>query len=198
MFTGLIEEKGIVRWLKRTTSGTELQVEAKQISAGTKRGDSVAVNGCCLTVVGIKSDILCFDLLGETLDKSNLGALRPGHPVNLERPLAVGDRLGGHFVQGHVDATARILEILRRGSDHRITVELPAAFAGLVAYKGSIALDGISLTVAEARADAFDVWIIPHTWKVTALSDRAVGEAVNLEFDILAKYIERMRSVAAP
>ncbi len=196
MFTGLIEEKGTVRWLKRTTSGTELQVEAKLASVGTKRGDSVAVNGCCLTVVGIKAEVLSFDLLSETLDKTNLGALRPGHVVNLERPLEVGDRLGGHFVQGHIDATSPVVEIMRKGSDHRVTIALPAPFAGLVAYKGSIAIDGISLTVAEVRADAFDVWIIPHTWKVTILSGRAVGDAVNLEFDILAKYIERMRGVA--
>lgn len=196
MFTGLIEEKGTVRWLKRTTSGTELQIEAKHASVGTKRGDSVAVNGCCLTVVGIKADVLSFDLLSETLDKTNLGALRPGHFVNLERPLEVGDRLGGHFVQGHVDTKSQILEIMRKGSDHRITIDLPVPFAGLIAYKGSIAVDGISLTVAEARADAFDVWIIPHTWKVTTLSARAVGDSLNLEFDILAKYIERMRGVA--
>lgn len=196
MFTGLVEEVGVVRWLKRTTEGTELQIEAAGLTGSLRKGDSLAINGCCLTAVTLRKELVTFDLLQETLDRTNLGALRPESRVNLERPLAADGRLGGHFVQGHIDTTAKILAIQKRGADHRVEVELAPEYAHLVVQKGSIAIDGISLTVAEAAKSSFSVWIIPHTWEVTNLRGRKAGEKVNLEFDILAKYLERMREVA--
>jgi riboflavin synthase len=155
-------------------------------------GESVAVNGCCLTAVALDADRIAFDLLRETLDRTNLGALRQGMPVNLERALAANARLGGHFVQGHVDTAAEVLGFAQVGSDWRLEVALPAEFARYVAFKGAIAVDGISLTVAEVSPASFVCWIIPHTRAVTNLAARTAGERVNLEFDLLAKYVERI------
>jgi riboflavin synthase len=195
MFTGLIEETGRVRWLKQTRNSIELQINARKVLNGLQRGDSLAVNGCCLTATSIRQDLITFDLLEETLRKTNLHALRPDTLVNLERPLAANARFGGHFVQGHIDCTAKVVSVEARGADHRLEVALPAEFAHLVAYKGSIAIDGISLTVAEVTTTSFVVWVIPHTWDVTNLSEARSGTLVNLEFDILAKYVERLRTV---
>jgi riboflavin synthase len=198
MFTGLIEEIGLVHWIRATDRGTQLQVAAPRIASDIHRGDSIAVNGCCLTVASYRGENLTFDLLEETLDRTNLRHLRRGSPVNLERALAADGRLGGHFVQGHIDCAARVLAFESIGDDHRLEVESPADFNQYVAYKGSIAINGISLTVAELLPNGFAVWIIPHTKRHTNLDALQVGDYVNLEFDLLAKYVERMLPRVAP
>jgi riboflavin synthase len=192
MFTGLIEDIGLVLWIRATDQGTQLQVNAPRIASNVRRGDSIAVNGCCLTVAAHRGEHLSFDLLQETLDRTNLRHLRRGTPVNLERALAANARLGGHFVQGHIDCAARVLAFEGKGEDHRLEVELPADFSHYVACKGSIAINGISLTVAELLTNSFATWIIPLTKRRTNLDALQVGDYVNLEFDILAKYVERM------
>lgn len=194
MFTGLIEEVGSVLWIRATDRGTQLQVAAPIVSRDVRTGDSISVNGCCLTVSSHRAEQITFDLLQETLDRTNLKDLRREQPVNLERPLAAGARFGGHFVQGHVDCALRVLAHDAAGSDHRLEVELPGDFAPYVVTKGSIALNGISLTIAELLPESFVVWIIPHTRRATNLATTAAGDRVNVEFDILAKYVERMVS----
>jgi riboflavin synthase len=195
MFTGIVEEVGEVLALERSSEGARLKVKASLVASDVQLGESIAVNGCCLTVTSHEHGELTFDLLQETLVRTNLGGLVPGVPVNLERALAAGARLGGHFVQGHIDCPAEILALDPAGADHRLEIALPAEFAGLVAFKGSIAVDGISLTVAEVRPDSFVLWLIPHTMSVTNLRTRCRGDRVNLEFDLLAKYLERMLAV---
>ena len=198
MFTGLVEEIGTVLWIRATERGTQLQVAAPGIATGVRRGDSVSVNGCCLTVKARRDEQLTFDLLEETLDRTNLRTLRRDTPVNLERALAATSRLGGHFVQGHIDCAVRVLAFDENGADHRLEIELPADFAHYVAYKGSVAVNGISLTVAEVLPESFAVWIIPHTKRHTNLNTIAVGEQLNIEFDLLAKYVERMLARSTP
>jgi riboflavin synthase len=188
MFTGLIEELGTVLDLR----GTRLKISAPQIAAGIRVGDSVAVNGCCLTVATRDGNELTFDLLQETLDCTNLTALTAGSRANLERALLVDARLAGHFVQGHIDCTARMIAFAQRGADYRLEIELPRDSAHYVAPKGSIAVNGISLTVAEVSDDSFVLWIIPHTKQHTNLETTRTGDFVNLEFDLLAKYVERV------
>jgi riboflavin synthase len=192
MFTGLVEETGELLALERSATGAHLTLRAPLVSTDAQLGDSIAVNGCCLTLTARDGTTLSFDLLGETLDRTNLGALTAGAPVNLERALAAHSRLGGHFVQGHIDTTSRVLAFEKVNADHRLEIALPAEFAGYVAFKGSIAIDGISLTVAEVRPASFTVWIIPHTLAVTNLRAKRAGDFVNLEFDLLAKYVERL------
>jgi riboflavin synthase len=192
MFTGLIEEVGSVLALLAGKGGPKLQIVAPRITKEIHLGDSVAVNGCCLTVAARSEDQLTFDLLEETLSRTNLEALHRDSPVNLERALAADARLGGHFVQGHVDCSARILASEESGADQRLELELPAEFAHYVASKGSIAVNGVSLTVAELRPESFVVWVIPHTRAQTNLGAARPGELVNLEFDLIAKYLERM------
>jgi riboflavin synthase len=157
-------------------------------------GESVAVNGCCLTVTEFDAEggTAAFDLLSETLRVTSLGRLGEGSLVNLERALRIGDRLSGHFVQGHVDATAPVITFDRVGKDHQFTVGLPAEWARLVVHKGSVCIDGMSLTVADLGADRMTFWITPHTFAVTNLRALKVGDAVNLEFDMLAKHLERL------
>lgn len=198
MFTGLIEEVGSVLWIRATERGTQLQLAAPKIAADIRTGDSVAVNGCCLTVKSHRGDHLTFDLLEETLERTNLRTLRRESPVNLERALAADGRIGGHFVQGHVDCAVRVIAFEERGADHRLEVELPADFAHYTAYKGSIALNGISLTIAETQGASFAVWIIPHTKRNTNLKSVAAGDTINVEFDLLAKYVERMLAHSLP
>ena len=192
MFTGLVEETGALLALERSAGGARLSVRAPLVAADAWLGDSVAVNGCCLTVTAREGETLYFDLLEETLARTNLGQLAAGAPVNLERALAAHARLGGHFVQGHIDTISRVLEFKPAGADHRLEIALPGEFARYVAFKGSIAIDGISLTVAEVRQASFIAWIIPHTLTTTNLRARLAGESVNLEFDLLAKYVERI------
>jgi len=192
MFTGLVEEMGECQWLRRTPESTQLTVLAPQIEKRIRTGDSIAVNGCCLTVASHKKGQIAFDLLEETLRCTNLKSLRPGDGVNLERALAADGRLGGHFVQGHVDATTPLRAALRKGGDLRLDFEMPVDFARYIAYKGSVAINGVSLTVAELASDTFTIWIIPHTRKATNLGKLEAGNEINLECDILAKYAERI------
>lgn len=192
MFTGLIEEVGKVVALHTTNSARQLEITAPKLAGRTQIGDSVALNGCCLTVAVNQADQLMFDILQETFDRTNFRDLRPESGVNLELALTAGAPLGGHFVQGHIDCAVPILELEQAGVDLRLEIELPAEFARYVAVKGSIAVNGISLTIAEIAAKSFVVWIIPHTKAQTNLSSAAPGDLVNLEFDLLAKYVERM------
>lgn len=192
MFTGLIQEVGTVAALDLDGQVKRLEISAPQLSEKVRIGDSVAGNGCCLTVERREGDRLHFDVLQESLNRTNLKNLRPGDRVNLELALTAGAHLGGHFVQGHVDCAAPILALEEKGGDVRLEIELPTEFAQYVAYKGSIALNGISLTVAEVLPKSFAAWIIPHTRIQTNLSRAKPGDLVNLEFDLLAKYVERM------
>jgi riboflavin synthase len=192
MFTGLVEEVATVVGLRTTRRGTQLQIAAPIISADTPIGASVAVNGCCLTVTGHEHQQLAFDLLNETLERTNLLHLSADHRVNLERALRATDRFGGHFMQGHVDCAAHIVAFDQHDADYRLELELPRQFAQYVVAKGSIAVDGISLTVAEVLPQSFAVWIIPYTRAHTNLQYARVGDLVNLEFDLLAKYVERL------
>jgi riboflavin synthase len=192
MFTGLVEELGECQWLRRTTKTTQLAVAAPHIEKRIKTGDSVAVNGCCLTVTSHSKGHISFDLLEETLKCTNLKSVRPGHAVNLERAMAADGRLGGHFVQGHVDTTTTLRAATPKAGDLRLDFEMPAEYARYIAYKGSVAINGVSLTVAEVGADTFTIWIIPHTRKATNLGNLEAGDEVNLECDILAKYTERI------
>jgi riboflavin synthase len=192
MFTGLIEEVGAVVALRAPDHGTELQIAAPRTAEQVKPGESIAVNGCCLTLTSCRSDCLSFDLLEETIARTNLHGLRRDSPVNLERALRADGRFGGHFVQGHVDCVAPIIAFDTKGADFRLEVELPENSRHYVAPKGSIAINGISLTVAEVLPRSFAVWIIPYTKCHTNLDRATIGDLVNLEFDVLAKYVERM------
>ncbi|MGH7937527.1 MAG: riboflavin synthase, partial [Bryobacteraceae bacterium] len=177
---------------RATERGTQLQVAAPGIAGELRKGESVSVNGCCLTATSVRKETVTFDLLEETLARTNLRTLRRESPVNLERALAADGRLGGHFVQGHIDCAARILSFTEIGDDHRLEVELPNDFANYAASKGSVALNGVSLTIAELLPASFVVWIIPHTRRKTNFETLQAGDVVNVEFDILAKYVERM------
>ncbi|MGA3171477.1 MAG: riboflavin synthase [Chthoniobacteraceae bacterium] len=191
MFTGLVEATGAVVALHPREGASRLIVRAPAISAGSSQGDSIAVNGCCLTVaVPPAAGLLEFDLLDETLRLTNLGSSQS--LVNLERALPATGRLGGHFVQGHVDCASPILDWRPVGSDYRLEIKLPPDFSQYIVAKGSIAVDGISLTVAEVTPENFTVWIIPHTRGQTNLSQARPGQLVNLEFDLLAKYVEKI------
>ena len=192
MFTGLIREVGEVSWLRRTDQAVQLLIKAPKTASRVRTGESVAVNGCCLTVTAHRDKQMMFDLLEESLQRTNLGDLKPGSPVNLERALRVDGRLGGHFVQGHIDCATGVLGMEEKGPDLRIDIALPSEFAGYAAFKGSIAVNGVSLTIAALAEGSFSVWIIPHTLENTNLGDLSPGDLVNLEFDILAKYVERL------
>jgi riboflavin synthase len=194
MFTGIVETTGMVRSLALREGGARFEVEVGAMARELSLGESVAVNGCCLTVTEFDGEAgtAAFDLLIETLKVTSLGQLKEGSLVNLERALRIGDRLSGHFVQGHVDATAPVLTLEAVGKDHQFTVALPAEWARLVVHKGSVCIDGMSLTVAELGADRMTFWITPHTFAVTNLRAVKAGDAVNLEFDMLAKHLERL------
>ena len=198
MFTGLIEEVGSVTAIGASKNGNQLKIAAPRIAKKIRRGDSLAVNGCCLTLNSRRGDELSFDLLEETIARTNLKNLQRKQPVNLERAVAANERLGGHFVQGHIDCVSPVITYQQSGTDFRLEIELPEAFARYVAYKGSIAVNGISLTVAEIFPKSFIVWIIPYTKTHTNLDRAHPGHLMNLEFDILAKYVERMVSRYGP
>jgi len=191
MFTGLVEETRALRALQKKEFGARLVLEPPSFSADCSLGDSIALNGCCLTLAAMDTDGFCFDLLHETLLRTNLGDALPGDAINLERPLRANARLGGHFVQGHVDGTSRVLEATPRGEDLYLRFELPASGRAFLVEKGSIAVNGVSLTVATLDRNSFGVWIIPHTLQITNLAKLAPGARVNLEYDMLAKYVIR-------
>ena len=188
VFTGIVEEMGTLA----SVEGARLVFSAGTVTDGSRVGDSIAVNGCCLTVVDLGPGWWAADVVAETLNRTNLGALRPGDPVNLERPVRVGDRLGGHLVQGHVDTVGTVLQ-----PAPDLEVGLDARFAPYVVEKGSITVDGISLTVVWVRASSFGVAIIPHTFEVTTLGRKGAGDQVNVEVDVIAKYAERLLQAGA-
>ncbi|MEO0453078.1 MAG: riboflavin synthase [Verrucomicrobiota bacterium] len=195
MFTGIVEGTGRVVDLQAIEGGTRIRVDAGTLSDEVQLGDSIAHNGCCLTVSGIENTVLSYDLLEETLRATNLGNLKEGSIVNLERSLAMGDRIGGHFVTGHIDGKASItLWEQEESGDYTLEIEVPLGGERYIVPKGCIAIDGISLTVGKVEGNRFNVWIIPHTREVTALSERQAGDAVNIEFDMLAKYTEKLLS----
>jgi riboflavin synthase len=191
MFSGIVETTGTVESLRPVPGGIELLVRAPFDRAGVKEGDSVAVNGCCLTIEKIRGKVLQFGVLKETWRLTNLQFTKVGDRVNLERALRIGDRLGGHFVNGHIDGVGKILRWEKIGKDYVLEISVPSDILRYIVFKGSVAVDGISLTVAAVRRSSFDIWIIPHTRSVTVLSDRRVGDAVNMETDIVGKYVER-------
>ncbi len=193
MFTGIVEELGRVEEVVPSGGGVRLRIAAKLVTEDAELGASIAVNGCCLTVVDHGPESWEADAVPETLARTTLGALRAGDPVNLERPVRLQDRLGGHLVQGHVDGVGALVDArpLPDGST-AMRFSAPASVLRYVVEKGSIAVDGISLTVAEVGHDGFGVAVIPHTLSVTTLGTRAVGDGVNLEVDVLAKYVERL------
>ena len=191
MFTGLIEATGRVRSLELRGEQARLVIEIP-FAAELADGESVAVNGCCLTVTACDGQTASFDVLKQTLSVTSLGELSAGRLVNLERAMRAGDRFGGHFVQGHVDATGEILDLSPHGQDHRLEISLPRDIQQLCIDKGSLAIDGISLTIAELRENSAVFWIIPHTMELTRLSDATVGQKVNLEADVIAKHVARM------
>jgi riboflavin synthase len=191
MFTGIVEECGEVESFSRSGGGWRLRVLARGITNGVD-GESIAVNGCCLTAVGFEGSTLLFDVLEETRRLTNLASIVPGTPVNLERSLRADSRLGGHFVTGHIDGRGTIEVFEARGADHYLRIRGPEGCGRLLVMKGSVAVDGISLTVADVEGDSLAVWIIPHTLAVTNLRIRGAGDTVNLEFDMLGKYVEKL------
>lgn len=201
MFTGIVEETGVVERIKPAAKSIELAVRTRLCGRGLKVGASLAINGCCLTVVKVagrgKFKLAQFDLLKETWQRTNLQFAKPGSLVNLERPLRTDGNLGGHFVTGHIDGVGRITRWERMGQDHVLDITAPPEVMRYVLFKGSVAVDGISLTVAGVGRKSFRIWIIPHTYEVTALRERKTGDAVNLEADLIGKYVEKFVAARA-
>jgi riboflavin synthase len=197
MFTGLIEEKGRITKIVPDSEGLRLTVQAPTISQDTRIGDSVSVNGACLTAVTASVPLIEFQAVRETVERTNLRALRPGEYVNLERALRASDRLGGHMVQGHVDGTGTVREISRKGSQTVFRFETAAEIMKYIVGKGSITVDGISLTVASLGSDWFTVAVIPHTLASTTLGEKSSGDIVNLETDLIGKYVYKFMSKSA-
>lgn len=195
MFTGIVEEAGVIEKITPTKKSIELTVRANVCGRGLKIGGSVAVNGCCLTAVKVtprgKSKLIQFDLLQESWRRTNFQFAKVGSLVNLERSLRANGELGGHFVTGHVDGLGKIIRWERAGKDHVLDIAAPAEVMRYLVFKGSIAVDGISLTVAAVQKKSFRIWIIPHTFEVTVLRGRKIGDTVNLEADLLGKYAEK-------
>lgn len=192
MFSGIVEALGSVAELRSEPPGCRIIVRESRIAAETKVADSISVNGCCLTVVEVDGDTFGFQAGPETLSRTNLGDLKTGSPVNLERALAVGGRLGGHFVSGHIDGVGHLLERRDHGEWSDFFFQVPRPLAAQMATKGSIAVDGVSLTIVDSEPDRFSVALIPFTLAVTTLGRLQPGDKVNLETDILAKYVQRL------
>jgi len=192
VFTGIVEELGEVTAVENLGDSSRFRLHGPLVTEGAKHGDSIAVNGVCLTVVDLDDDQFTADVMAETLDRSSLGALAPGSRVNLERPMAVGGRLGGHIVQGHVDGTGTVVD--RKVSEHWeiVKISLPVGLTRYVVEKGSITVDGVSLTVVDAGPDYFTISLIPTTLALTTLGIKQPGDPVNLEVDVIAKYVERL------
>lgn len=196
MFTGIVEEVGTVRSVQRGSTSSFIEIQAHTVLEGTKLGDSIAVNGVCLTVTELGRDNFRADVMNETLSRSSLGSLRSGSPVDLERAMAAGGRFGGHIVSGHIDGTGTITDIKKDGIAQWYTVSAPPGIMRYIVEKGSIAIDGISLTVARVTEGTFSVSIIPHTAAQTVLSHKKAGDTVNLENDIIGKYVEKLMKPA--
>ena len=198
MFTGLVEERGAVRRIEARPGGRRLWIGARVVLEDAKVGDSIAVSGCCLTVVEVKPEEFAVEAVPETLRRTTIADLAPGDPVNLERALRLDQRLGGHLVQGHVDGVGTVREIVAEGSGRRLVLELPAELSRYVAEKGSIAVDGMSLTVASRRGDRCEIALIPHTIERTTAGRWQAGDEVNVEVDLMARYLARLLDEAAP
>ena len=192
MFTGLIEEKGMLINKIKTGDGLRLVLTAKKVFDDLNIGSSISVNGVCLTVVELKKDSFAVDTIEETLKKTNLGQLNVNDFVNLERPLKAYARLGGHFVLGHIDTTGKVETVQELSNSHFMTISFPKNFQQYLIYVGSVAIDGVSMTVAEVTDNTFSIGIIPHTWIETVFSNKKPGDSVNLEFDVLGKYVEKI------
>lgn len=192
MFTGIIEELGRVREVERRGEDARIVIEAQLVTEDIHEGDSIAVNGVCLTALNVRKDSFAADVSRETLNRSTLGRLQTGARVNLERSVTPVTRLGGHLVQGHVDARGEFLGAEAHGGSWTVRIAYPAEIARYLVFKGSVAVEGISLTIAELTDEFFDIAIIPKTWEVTNFSHLQPGDGVNLEVDVIAKYIERL------
>jgi riboflavin synthase len=192
MFTGIIEELGKISSFKKHTKGAKIGISANLVTKGTAEGDSIAVNGVCLTALDITRNSFVADVSGETLDRSTIGDLKVGSRVNLERAVTPTTRLGGHIVQGHVDGTGKFINASEEGDFWTVTIGYPQEIGQYLVYKGSVSVEGISLTIADLTAESFNIAVIPKTWELTNLSTLNSGAAVNLEVDILAKYVERI------
>jgi riboflavin synthase len=198
MFTGIIEELGRVRSIETRGDNARVVIEAQLVTSDIHDGDSIAVNGVCLTALDAKESSFAADVSRETLDRSTLGRLNPGAPVNLERSVTPVTRLGGHLVQGHVDARGKFLGATDHGGSWTVRIAYPPEIARYLVFKGSVAVEGISLTIAELTIDYFEIAIIPKTWEVTNFSHLRPGDEVNLEADVIAKYVERILSFSQP
>ena len=198
MFTGLVEELGKVRAVSRGAHSIRLTVGAEKVLADVKIGDSIAVDGACLTVVKFDSRNFTVDIMPETYDRTTLSSRKLGESVNLERTLRVGDRLGGHIVSGHVDATGTIVSVTPRDNANILRIQIPASLGAFVIPQGSVAVDGVSLTIVDCGDDWFEVSLIPHTWDVTVLSRKQTGDRVNVETDVLGKYVHRLLHCGGP
>ena len=194
MFTGIIEELGRVREVERRGEDARIVIEAQLVTEDIHDGDSIAVNGVCLTALEVQQDSFGADVSRETLNRSTLGSLKAGAPVNLERSVTPATRLGGHLVQGHVDARGEFLGAEAHGGSWTARIAYPPDIARYLVFKGSVAVEGISLTIAELADDHFEIAVIPKTWEVTNFSQLRPGDAVNLEVDVIAKYVERIMS----
>ena len=192
MFTGIIEELGSVRSIEERGENARLIINAQFVTEGTNHGDSISVNGVCLTALDIESDSFAADVSRETLQRSTLGRLKPGAPVNLERAVTPATRLGGHIVQGHVDARGQFLNVENHGESWTVRIGYPREIARYLVFKGSVAVEGISLTIAALSDEHFEIAIIPKTWEVTNLSHLQPGDSVNIEVDVIGKYVEKL------
>lgn len=198
MFTGLVEEKGRLSEKVATGDGYRLTILADKVMEDLDIGSSIAVNGCCLTVVGRTENSFTVDTIEETLKKTNLGVLKQNSTVNLERPLKADARLGGHFVLGHIDTVGRVEDVKELSNSHWMTISFKDEFKHYLIFVGSVAIDGVSMTVAELKENSFSIGIIPHTWKETIFAEKKIGDTVNLEFDVLGKYVERIMEGKGP
>jgi len=198
MFTGIIEELGRVTSIEQRGDNARLLIEARLVTEDIHEGDSIAVNGVCLTALDVNNSSFAADVSRETLDRSTLGRLKPGAPVNLERSVTPVTRLGGHLVQGHVDARGKFISATDRGGSWTVRIAYPPEIARYLVFKGSVAVEGISLTIAELTDDYFEIAIIPKTWEVTNFSHLQAGDDVNLEADVIAKHVERILSFSQP
>lgn len=192
MFTGIIEELGKIASLEKHSDGAKIKISARIVTKDTNEGDSIAVNGVCLTALDVKSDGFTADVSQETLDKSTLARLKNGTRVNLERAVTPQTRLGGHIVQGHVDSRGKFVSAVQNGDFWTVRIAFPREIGQYLVYKGSISVEGISLTIAELKDDYFEIAVIPKTWELTNLSTLKTGDEVNLEADVIAKYVERI------
>ena len=192
MFTGIIEELGHVREVERRGEDARIVIGARTVTEDAHEGDSISVNGVCLTALDVQQDSFAADVSRETLDRSTLGRLKPGAPVNLERAVTPATRLGGHIVQGHVDARGKFLGAVDHGGSWTVRIAYPQEVARYLVFKGSVAVEGISLTIANLTDDYFEIAVIPKTWAVTNFSHLQPGDDVNLEADVIAKYVERI------